>query len=456
MLLVACLPLPSFGQSLADTLRRIDRFFSETGDSTAGAALLISRNGEVLYNKAFGMADLEHHIPNTPETIFEAGSVSKQFTSTAILLLAIEGKLSLDDPVAVYVPELSHYGEGLTIRTLINHTSGLKDWGSLAEIGGWARGTRIYTNDLALAYIARETTLNHVPGAEYIYSNSNYTVMTHIVERVSGMSLPEFTSTRLFRPLGMVNTTWRDDFQRIVSGRAVGYAKREDGYFTVMPFENTYGHAALLTTTADLDKWNTSWKNTPLGSDTLLAMRLTRGVLRSGDTIDYAAAVTVTTYNGHAAVAHSGSTAGYRAWLAYYPESGLSVSYLSNDGSLPVMDIANGIAAVFFGEPVKPAKVNTATESHAYVADNKSLVGLGGSYYSSVVDATIKLELKGDSLWMDRAHHEAILLAPTAKDRFKANGFTIAIKRDDHGEVVGLSVSVSRARDVWFGLRGGD
>lgn len=451
------IPQPLYAQSLADTLAKIDALFSEMDDHTPGASLTISRNDEIIYHKAFGMADLEHGMPNTTSTIFEAGSVSKQITATCILLLVMDGKLALDDDVHRYIPELSDYEKPFTVRQLINHTSGLKDWGSLAAIGGWPRGTRVYTNDLALSYIIRARTLNNVPGDEFIYSNANYTVMTHIVERVSGMSLPEFSHQRIFLPLGMNNTSWRDDFKRIVPGRATAYTKANDQYVTTMPFENTYGHAALLTTTADLDKWNTSWRETPLGTGELLKLRTERGVLNNGDTIPYAGGVNVAQYNGRPSVHHSGYTAGYRAWLAYYPDDALSVAYLSNDGDFSVNTIANGVAALFFGAETSASGtvIEEKPPRERYDPATNTLEGLEGTYYSAVADGEVSIRVSRDSVWLADVHGKPNVLSPVGPDTFERNAETrLVFKRDKEGKVLGFFMSVPQAKNVWFRRRG--
>src|SRR5690554_8029054 len=225
-------PLTGLGQQLsADTVARLDQFFSQWGPNTPGASVVVSRSGEIIYEKQVGMADLEHHVPIKSDTRFEAGSVSKQFAATALLMLVHDGLVSLDDEVQQYIPELPVYDRPITISQLIHHTSGLKDWGTLAALGGWSRGTRVYTNDIALKYIVRQPTLNYSPGDEYLYSNSNYTLITHIVERVSGQSLADFTAERIFEPLGMSQTLWRTDYRSVVERRAIGYSPtREGGY----------------------------------------------------------------------------------------------------------------------------------------------------------------------------------------------------------------------------------
>src|SRR6476619_1059768 len=189
-----------------------------------GCAVGVSLNGESLWKKAFGLAEMEHNVPNTPQTIFESGSVAKQFTAAAIVLLAQDGKLSLDDPVRKYIPELPDYGSPLTIRHLLNHTSGIRDWGSVMSLTGAGRGYRVISQDLALDVITHQRALDFTPGSEYSYSNSGYNLVAIIIERVSKQKFSAFLEERLFKPLGMTNSSWRDDYQRIVPNRAQAYS----------------------------------------------------------------------------------------------------------------------------------------------------------------------------------------------------------------------------------------
>lgn len=253
--------------SLRDTISKFDKLFTQWNTNTPGVAVRVSRNGVLLYEKAFGMADLEHNVVNTPSTIFEAGSVSKQFTAAAALLLIKEGKLSLKDDIRKYFPEFPDYGTPITVEHLFHHTSGLRDWGAIAEIGGWPRGTRIYTAAHVKEIIWRQTKLNFTPGAEYSYSNSNYNMLVFLVEKISGQTLQQFTSERLFKPMGLMNTKWRDNFREVIINRAIAYSGSPNNYRQNMPFENTFGHGALLTTVGDLDKWNQRWNNNSLGTD---------------------------------------------------------------------------------------------------------------------------------------------------------------------------------------------
>jgi CubicO group peptidase (beta-lactamase class C family) len=184
---------PNFG---AD----IDHIFAKWSDSTPGCAVGVAKAGRLEFSKAYGSADLENGIRNSPDTVFEAGSVSKQFTAMAILMLAREGKLSLDDPARKYIPELPDYGKPVTIREMLTHTSGLRDWGDIATIEGWPRGTRVYEDADLLKIVSKQKELNFAPGTRWSYSNTGYNLSEIIVSRVSGMSLAEFTRQRIFLP----------------------------------------------------------------------------------------------------------------------------------------------------------------------------------------------------------------------------------------------------------------
>src|SRR5438067_7211779 len=289
--IVVCgVALVAIAKTHADTDGQVDRLFSKWTDSTPGCAVGVATDGKAVLAKAYGMADLEHDVKNTPDTIFEAGSVSKQFTAAAVLLLAREGKLSLDDPVKKYVPELPQYETPITIRHLLNHTSGLRDWGSVAALGGWPRTTRVYTNDLVLDIARHQRSLNYPPGQYYSYTNTGYNLLALIVGRVSGMRLAEFTRQRIFVPLGMTQTAWRDDFTRVVKGRAIAYERADSGtrFAMDMPFENAHGNGGLLTTPADLLRWTANLETGALGGPRFLAEMHRQARLTSGRTIEYA------------------------------------------------------------------------------------------------------------------------------------------------------------------------
>lgn len=339
-----------------DTLRRIDQLFSNLNNATAGASVLVARGEKVLYHKAFGLADLERNIPNTTETIFEGGSLSKQFTATALLLLVADGKLSLDDDVRKYVPEIPDYGKPIRIQYLLNHTSGVKDWGSIGALAGWPRTTRIYTQEMAIDILSKQTSLNFTPNNEYSYSNGGYSLIVTIIERISGKSLADFTKERIFDPLGMKHTRWRNNFREIVPDRANAYGNFRGKISLIMPFEDIYGHGGILTTTGDLLIWNRQLKLRTIGGEKVYAMRIRQGTLNNKRVISYASGIDINTYHGTLEISHSGATAGYRAWLAYYPQKDLTVAILSNSASFNPVARGKEIADLYVGAYTPTAK----------------------------------------------------------------------------------------------------
>lgn len=322
-----------------------------------GCAAAVSLKGEVVFEKAFGLAELEHNVPNTPQTIFESGSVAKQFTAAALVLLQQDGKLSIDDPVRKYIPELPDYGSPLTIRHLLNHTSGLRDWGAVMSLTGAGRGERVINQDLAFDVITHQRALDFKPGAEYSYSNSGYNLAAIIVERVSKLKFPAFVAERLFKPLDMKNSSWRDDYQRVVPGRAQAYSRQGNGPWRLeMPFMNVYGNGGMLTTVSDWMKWNAMLDSQTLGAPLVNALE-TRGVLNDGRRIAYALGLTVNSDKGFTEVSHGGATAGYQTFLTRYPDKKVSIGVMCNGTSPSASGISESITSEIFGPfPEGPKK----------------------------------------------------------------------------------------------------
>lgn len=414
-LFISFLSVLTFAQksTFQDTVAKIDQLFKDWNTHTPGGVLTVSRKGEIIYNKAFGMADLEHYIANTTETIFEAGSVSKQFTTTAIFLLAMEGKLSLDDEVRKYIPELPDYGDKLTIRHMIHHISGLRDWGSVASISGWPRGARVHTHAHVLKILSKQKALNFPPGDQYSYCNSGYNLMAIIVDRISGMPFAEFCKKRIFEPMGMHDTQWRDDYRKIVPNRSIAYYQNNGVYLQDMPFEMVHGNGGLLTTTADLVKWNTHYKNPVIGGEKLVNMQMQQGKLNNGVIISYAGGIVINNYNSFKEISHSGSTAGYRAWLAYYPEQDMSIAFLSNEGNVNPGRIGAQVAAIFLGE-----RESDEPMLGTIVPDEKSLQAKAGLYRSLRSDDVVELEVKDGLL---RERNGRVLQATKANTFFQGS-----------------------------------
>src|SRR5687768_5861273 len=276
----------------------VDAIFARWTTQTPGCAVGVSKAGQPVLQKAYGMADLEHDVPNRPDTIFEAGSVSKQFTAAAVLLLAKDGKLSLDDPARKYVPELPDYGAPLTLRHMLQHVSGLRDWGEVASLAGWPRTSRVHTHAHVLDIVKRQRSLNFPSGTRYSYSNTGYNLAAILVARVSGESFAEFSRKRVFEPLGMTRTSWRDDYTRVVKGRAIAYSDGRGGFSQDMPFENVHGNGGLLTTVGDLLKWTANFSAPKIADAAFVREQQEPGKFNDGRQHGYALGLFIAPYKG--------------------------------------------------------------------------------------------------------------------------------------------------------------
>ncbi len=416
----------------AQMLGAVDRIFERWQSSKLpGCTVGVASEGRSVLTRAYGMADLEHGIANQPDSIIEAGSVSKQITAAAVLLLAQQGKVDLDDPARKHIPELPDYGPPLTVRHMLTHTSGLRDWGSVQSIAGWPRTTRAYTHAHVLDTVSRQRSLNFVPGTAYSYSNTGYNLAAILVSRVSGQSFAEFTRVRIFEPLGMTRTSWRDDFTRVVPGRSIAYSVADTGVTMDMPFENVHGNGALLTTVADLLRWNENATSLKVGGKALVDQQQETARLNSGEKIDYAYGLRVGSWRGIPEVSHGGATAGYRAWLARYPtRKQVSVAVLCNAANAPAPALGRQVADLFLavvaGAPASSAPVKL---------DSGTLQEIAGLYRERRRNHVVTIELQGQELRM--GGQEALI--PVSRNEFRLGASTrIEVDRNPAGAVQGL------------------
>ena len=401
----------------------VDALFAEWTRETPGCAVGVSEEGRIVLQKAYGMADLEHGLPNRADTIFEAGSVSKQFTAAAVLLLARDGKLSLDDPVRRYIPELPDYAAHITIRQMLQHTSGLRDWGSVAWIAGASRGTRAYTHAHVLDILSRQEALNFTPGTRWSYSNSGYNLSAILVSRVAGEPFAEFTRKRLFEPLGMTRTSWRDDYTRVVKDRAVAYVETDGRYTQDMPFENVHGNGGLLTTVGDLLRWNANFDSPNVGDAAWVRLMHTSGVLDTGRETGYAYGLALARYKGLAEVRHSGTTGSYRAYLARFPEQRVSVALLCNAGNSMPRQALHAIADLYLADVLKPDAPPSAARLRASDLDARA-----GLYRSAERGITARLSRDGNGL---KLNGETSLVPLSARKFAGEDG--VSVEFDDQG-----------------------
>ena len=393
---LACVPIALSSQSIPGVEAKVDAVFAKYSTATPGCAVGVATNGRPVLAKGFGMADLEHDVTIGPETIFEGGSVSKQFTAAAVLLLARDRKLSLDDQVRQYIPELPDYGSPLTIRHMLNHTSGLRDWGNVAGIAGWPRTTRVHTHAHVLEIVSKQKAVNFTPGTNWSYTNTGFNLAAVIVERVSGQSFQAFTHDRLFQPLGMTQTSWRDDYTRVVQGRAIAYSER-DGFRTNMPFENVYGNGGLLTTVGDLLKWNEHYDAPPAADAAMLAEQQKAGHFNDGRVHGYALGLFVGAHKGLREIYHSGSTAGYQAFLTRFPDQRVSVAVLCNVSNAQATAYAHAVADAYLGDRMKPSEPKPAATRSSAELDR-----FAGQWVSDATGVPITITREQDGLRLGR------------------------------------------------------
>ncbi len=433
----------------------VDKIFARWTTASPGCAVGVAVDGKTVLTRAYGMADLEHDVPNTPETIFESGSVAKQVTAMAVLLLARDGKLSLDDAVSKHLPELPDYSTPLTIRHMLNHTSGLRDWGSVAGIAGAPRTTREYTHAHVLDIVSRQKALNFPPGTEWSYSNTGFNLAAIIVSRVSGMSFAEFSKTRIFAPLGMTRTSWRDDHTRIVKGRAMAYTSASDGYRLNMPFENVHGNGGLLTTVGDLLKWNENFVAPVVGDRALVTEQSTAGRYRDGRALEYGLGLYVHDYRGMKNVYHGGSTAGYRAHLNRFPDAHISVAVLCNVSTGDATRSANlvsdlslsGLKPVTPTSPAQPAPAMTPAPTAVQLAE------FVGAYWSDEAEVNFTVAVENGALVLKRRPDATIALIAVGPDTFRGSIGIVSFRRDATGKINSLSVKQDRVWDLRFQRR---
>lgn len=412
---------------IAGAERAFDKASKINAAPAPGCAVGISLNGKPAFEKAFGLADMEYNIPNTPQTIFESGSVAKQFTAAAVVLLAQDGKLSLDDPVRKYIPELPDYGVPLTIRHLLNHTAGLRDWGSVMALTGNGRGDRVVTQELALDVISHQKALNFKPGDEFSYSNSGYNLAAIIVERVSKQSFNDFMTERIFKPLGMANSSIRYDYRRIIPGRAQGYSRDGSGPWHLdMPFMNVYGNGGMLTTVGDWLKWN-AMLDARTWNPKLVDELETQGILNDKRKSSYALGLFHGTYHGMKEIWHDGGTAGYQTFLARYPEKGLSIAALCNGAPPVASDLAYSILDEIFG-PWPKADIEAGIQlSEDQLKKYVSVYRNEKTHYSN------RITLDNGVL-----KFENVPMRATAENTFMVGQTKVVFKLDKDGRVIGM------------------
>lgn len=408
-------------------MNKVDAFFSQWDtNQTPGCVLAVIRDSAIIYERAYGMADLERHVPLSTQSVFDIGSIGKQFTAMLIALLAQERRLALDDSIHTYVPELPDYGDPIAIRHLIHHTSGLLDYCTLMGLANMPFENR-YDEDELLALITRQKLLNFKPGDEFLYSNTGYFLLGIIAQRVAGRPLTTLLREYILDRLGMKATTFNGPMQQIVKNRAVGYAPAgNEGYYTEISFCGPYGDGPLFSTIGDLFLWDQNFYHNQLGdgSQQLIDLMQTPGVLNSGEALDYAFGLAVREYRGAKMVSHSGGWAGYVSHMLRFPEQNFSVIVLANLNNMPVRELALQVADLYLSDVFTPAET-PAVEPSPVTLSSQQIEALTG-FYRSEKSGSI-LELNGLTLQFYDTPLPLIAYSPT---RLKTTGGGPSIEID--------------------------
>lgn len=423
-----------------DPAHRVDSIFADvSGPTSPGCAVSVMRDGAPVYERGYGMANLSYGIPVTPRSVFHVASVSKHFTAMAVELLVNEGKVSWDDDIREYVPEVPDFGTPITLRHLVHHTSGIRDQWSLLGMAGWRWEADVVTQKDVLDITSRQTALNFEPGERYLYSNTGFTLLAVVVERVSGQSLREFTTERIFEPLGMEQTHFHDDHQMLVRNRAWAYEPDDDGLWgwrNSIPDFDVVGATSLFTTAHDLAAWDRNFYTGAVGGEDALRRLRSRFVLTSGDTIGYAHGLGLGSHRGLRTEGHGGADAGYRSNFLRFPDEALSVAVLCNFPSADPGGRAERVAEAYLEarmEPEEDDAGDVGAEPTATLSPEE-LAAFSGVYRGELPNQALVLELEGDTL----RFRDGPGLRPLGDGRFAVedDDEVITFRRGDDGAFV--------------------
>ena len=431
VLIVWCFALfgsvPASRADDAAPVAKVDKLFEkwDSADSP-GAAVAIIKDGMVVYRRGFGSAQLEYNIPITPSTVFHVASVSKQFTALAITMLEAAGKLSADDDIRKYVPELADFGKTITIRHLLHHTSGLRDQWELLILSGWRMDDVITQSDI-MDRLTRQRELNFAPGERYLYCNSGFTLLAEIVSRVSGQPFTQWTQENIFKPLGMTSTHFHMDHQEIVKNRAYSYqGDQEKGFAqSVLNYANV-GATSLFTTVEDMANWMRNFEDKRVGGAAVMDKMLTKGVLTNGSEISYGRGIVVDEYKGLKFIGHDGGDAGFRSNVMYFPGERFGVAVFSNLASFNPGAVSRQIADIYLASRLRqqepgPAGAKPILEKPApkpVSLPAKSLEVFQGTYWIEATQALRKIVLDKDKLTYVRSEDNKSELAPVSATEF--------------------------------------
>lgn len=444
-------------KSLTD---QVDALFAEWDKpDSPGCALAIIRDGEIVYRGGYGCADLEHDIPITTTSVFDIASTSKQFTAICIAILARQGKLSLDDDIRKYIPEFPAYEHPITIRHLIHHTSGIRDYLTLMDLAGM-RYENEYPDEEVIDLICRQKELNFTPGEEYLYSNTGYFLLGEIVKRASGKTLRLFADEWIFAPLGMTKTHFHDDSTEIVRDRAIGYSAAENRRFRIdMSIFDVVGDGCVYTTVEDLYLWDQNFYHNVIGDygQDLITEIVTPGKLNSGKALDYAFGLDLGKYRGLDLISHGGDWAGYRSEMMRFPGQNFSVILLANFSEINPTGLAKRITDIYleneFTEPAEekrePEEFGITKTPDFYISLDE-LQNLAGDYENEELGVPYKLVIEEGRLILIRPPYRKEFLKPVTEDLFNGADISLQLTRNEQNQITGFQLGAEGIKDIHF------
>ena len=445
-----------YGQTL-DSARtsQLDALFPEYDRMDRPVLVVcIVQQGALIYSKAFGMANLETRTVFTPETVSDIGSVAKQITCMAIVLLEQQGKLSFDDDIRAFFPGLPDFGTPITIRHLVHHTSGLREIYAMLELGGWIGGDGIRQED-ALTMVSHLKELNFKPGDQYAYCNTAYMLLGEIIQRAGGKPYEAWMREHIFEPLGMRQTYVMDIQGELFPNCAESYGGTgPDSWVKIYDNSTAFGQGGIYTTLPDLAKWADNFRTGKVGGESGLRQMAQRGVLNSGDTLRYAFGIEHGRHGNLALLQHSGASAGYRAMLTYVPEQGLAIVMKANFAGFNSELFNQKVLQILFPEEQKsgagatPAQKISKPEELRLSAEQ--LAAYAGTYFCPELESYYRIRVDGGRLILNQRRLGDFILKPEEADRFvSSSGFNLQFERDKKSRLTGFRISNSRVLRLW-------
>lgn len=407
-------------------LTQLDSLFASLDrPDTPGCALGIYSDGDLLYERGYGIANLEHVVPVKPSTIFHVASLSKQFTAMCMGLLARRGSIALEDDIRRYVSELPS-GPRITFRHIIHHTSGLRDQWDLLRLSGWRDADLKTTGDI-LRLAARQTDLNFQPGTRFQYINTGYTLMSIAIERITGLSLRQYAEQNIFGPLGMRDSFFQDDHRRIIRNRAQAYSRGHDGHWRIdVPAYETVGPTGLFSTVEDFARWERNFLRPTVGDRELIMQMLSPATLVEGKRSSYGFGLVSGHYRGLEVAEHAGGDAGYRAHYLRFPNERFAVAIFCNFAEMKPGQLARKVADIclagrFPAESADDTGVTAWAGRAAGIASlsSQELEIMCGSYRDSLSGTTCRIEHRGGRLFLVPSSGGEYELTQTGAERFR-------------------------------------